>query len=104
MSADFIELAWRQTWQVTLLAAAIASLVALCGRNRPHLAHALFLAVLVKCLTPPLWPSPLGLFCRLQPAATATDAKPALQRSFHITTAPEQNTRVVLDEIGRAHV
>lgn len=98
MSADFIELAWRQTWQVTLLAAAIASLVALCGRNRPHLAHALFLAVLLKCLTPPLWPSPLGLFCWLQPAATATAAEPALQPSVPITTAREQTTRIELDD------
>ena len=68
MPIELIELAWRQTWQVTLLATAIAALVALCGRRRPHLAHALWLAMLLKCLTPPVWSSTVGLFCWLQPA------------------------------------
>ncbi len=104
MPAEFVELAWKQAWQVTLLAAAIASLVALCGRNRPHLAHALFLAVLLKCLTPPLWSSSLGLFCWLQPAATATDkitdTITGTESGLEITVTSNQDTRVDLDDVS----
>ena len=57
-----IELAWTQLWQVTAVAAAVALLVKMGCRHRPHLAHALWLVVLVKCLTPPLWSSPTSIF------------------------------------------
>jgi beta-lactamase regulating signal transducer with metallopeptidase domain len=58
--------AWAQLWQVTLLIAAVALLTRLFARNRPHLAHALWLVVLLKCVTPPLWSSPSGVFCWIQ--------------------------------------
>lgn len=57
-----------QTWQVTLLILFVATINRWIGRSRPHLAHALWLVVLVKCITPPVWSSPSGLFCWLQPA------------------------------------
>ena len=63
-----VSLAWAQLWQVTLLVIVVAILVRLVARNRPHLAYALWLVVLVKCVTPPLFASPSGLFCWLQPA------------------------------------
>ncbi|HEY3963770.1 MAG TPA: M56 family metallopeptidase [Planctomycetaceae bacterium] len=100
MPLDFIDLAWRQAWQVTLLAVAIALLVALCGRNRPHLAHALFLAVLLKCLTPPLWSSSLGLFCRLQPAVSPADTIPGVDSGLEITVTSNQDTRIDLDDVS----
>ncbi|MBS0264644.1 MAG: M56 family metallopeptidase, partial [Planctomycetes bacterium] len=67
MPTEVLELAWRHTWQVTLLAAVMSAAVGLWGRNRPHLAHALWLAVLLKCITPPIWASALGVFCWIQP-------------------------------------
>ncbi|HKD37402.1 MAG TPA: M56 family metallopeptidase, partial [Pirellulales bacterium] len=80
---DFLDrlapLAWTQIWQVTLVAAAIAVLTRLSCRNRPHLAYVLWLIVLIKCLTPPIWSSPTGVFSwagRERVAIVAADATP----------------------------
>ncbi len=68
MESSLFSMAWVPFWQVTLLVLAVAVLVRLVARNRPHLAYALWLVVLVKCVTPPLFASPSGVFCWLQPA------------------------------------
>jgi bla regulator protein blaR1 len=56
------DLAWTQFWQVTAVALSAGLFNRLCCRQRPQLAHALWLVVLVKCLTPPLWSSPTSVF------------------------------------------
>jgi beta-lactamase regulating signal transducer with metallopeptidase domain len=58
--------AWRQCWQVTLLIAIAWLVVKIAGHNRPHFASVLWLLVLLKCVTPPIWSSPSGIFCWLQ--------------------------------------
>ncbi len=72
-----------QTWQVGLLAAGIWTLTRIAGRDRPHLAHCLWTLVILKCLMPPVWTSPVGLFCwintlSLQWIAKSTAISPAL--------------------------
>ncbi len=57
---DWLDLAWTQIWQVTLLVVAVAVLTRLAMANRPQLAFVLWLVVLVKCVTPPFWSSPSG--------------------------------------------
>ena len=57
-----IELAWTQLWQVTAVTVAVGLFTCLCCRHRPHLAHVLWLVVLLKCLTPPLFSSPTSVF------------------------------------------
>lgn len=69
-------LAWTQLWQVTAVALVVGALAWLVGRHRPHLAYVLWLLVLAKCLTPPLWSSPLGVFSWAG-AAVAEEAQPA---------------------------
>jgi beta-lactamase regulating signal transducer with metallopeptidase domain len=59
---------FAQTWQLAALAAAVAIGVRYTARNRPHLAHALWLVVLLKCVTPPVWHSPIGVFSWLSPS------------------------------------
>ncbi len=61
--------AWlfTQTWQVALAVLAVAFLARRFGRSRPHLAHALWLVVVLKCFLPPVWTSPSGVFCWLMP-------------------------------------
>ena len=66
---DWLSIAWTQLWQVTLLIAAVTLVARLVAAHRPQLAYALWLVVLLKCLTPPLWSSPTGAFCWLQPSA-----------------------------------
>jgi beta-lactamase regulating signal transducer with metallopeptidase domain len=56
------ELAFAQLWQVTLVIAAAAIFTRLACARRAHLAHLVWLVVLIKCLTPPLWSSPTGVF------------------------------------------
>lgn len=61
-SVDPANLVWREFWQVTVLAAAVGLIVKLSCRNRPHLAYVFWILVLLKCLTPPIWSSPTGIF------------------------------------------
>jgi beta-lactamase regulating signal transducer with metallopeptidase domain/ABC-type amino acid transport substrate-binding protein len=79
MNSHLLALAWSQLWQVTVLVVIVAALVRTVARNRPHLAYVLWLVVLVKCVTPPLFTSTSGVFCWLQPveqAAMRTAATP----------------------------
>jgi beta-lactamase regulating signal transducer with metallopeptidase domain len=67
MNADeLLRLACTQSWQLAALVAVVAAAVSTLARNRPHLAHALWLVVLLKCFCPPLWSTPSGVFCWLQ--------------------------------------
>ena len=65
MTSDFdalARLAWAQLWQVTIVALAVGTIVRLCCRDRPRLAYALWMLVVVKSIVPPIWSSPTGLF------------------------------------------
>ncbi len=65
---------WTQFWQITLLAVVLLVVTRMLAKNRPHLAHMLWFLLLLKCVTPPWWSSPSGVFCWMQPAA---DTQPA---------------------------
>jgi beta-lactamase regulating signal transducer with metallopeptidase domain len=67
METDWLAIAWTQTWQVTLLIACVAPLARWAMARRPPLAFLLWMLIFVKCLSPPLWSSPSGVFCWLQP-------------------------------------
>ncbi len=66
MSDHILGLLTTQIWQIAALAIVVAVVVKLAARNRPHLAHALWVLVLIKCVTPPLWGHSLGVFSVLQ--------------------------------------
>src|SRR5687767_10172157 len=55
-------LAQTQLLQLTIVIAAVAVTTALLCRRRPHAAYALWLIALAKCVTPPVWSSPTGVF------------------------------------------
>ncbi|MDA8563081.1 hypothetical protein N9L06_01375 [Mariniblastus sp.] len=59
---DIFELLVDQTWQVAVLATLVLGAVKLFAADRPHLAHALWALVLVKCITPPILSSPASPF------------------------------------------
>ncbi|MEX2288551.1 MAG: M56 family metallopeptidase [Planctomycetaceae bacterium] len=61
-SSGFISAIWIQLWQVTLLVVAVGVVIRVGCRHRPHLAYLLCILVAVKCLTPPVWSSPTGIF------------------------------------------
>ena len=68
-----------QAWQITSLIAVVAAMNRWLGKSRPHLVHALWLVVLVKCVTPPLWSSPSGLFCWLQSPREVVAQQPGVE-------------------------
>jgi beta-lactamase regulating signal transducer with metallopeptidase domain len=76
--SSWSRIAWAQLWQVTLLIAGVWLVLRFVGRNRPHLACALWLVVLLKCLTPPLVSSPSGIFCWLQREEPAGEGQTVL--------------------------
>lgn len=55
-------MAWAQLWQVTSLILVVGGLSHKISRNRPHLAFVLWTLVIVKCLMPPIWSCPTGVF------------------------------------------
>ncbi len=63
-----------QIVQVTLVAIAVALIVRLFCRHRPHLSYLLWMLVLVKALTPPVWASPTGVFSWAAAGAVAPKA------------------------------
>ena len=67
MAFDFVPTALAQVWQVTLLIVVVAAINRWITHRRPHLSHLLWLVVLLKCVTPPLWASSGGVFCWLRP-------------------------------------
>ncbi len=62
---DVINLLATQFWQLAILAFAVWLIVRTLGRDRPHLAHALWALVLLKAVTPPVWSTPWSPFSRL---------------------------------------
>ncbi len=64
--SDLLQLAWTQCWQVAALVVAVGLATWLGCRRRPHLAYVLWMLVVLKCLTPPLWSSPTGVFTWVQ--------------------------------------
>ncbi|HEX7448401.1 MAG TPA: M56 family metallopeptidase [Pirellulales bacterium] len=83
MTLDFTwlgQLAWSQLWQVTVLIGVAAVVTRLCCRSRPHLAHLLWLVVLVKCWIPPVWSSPTGVFSWAQSSRSSGGELPTSPR------------------------
>jgi beta-lactamase regulating signal transducer with metallopeptidase domain len=60
--SEFSRLAFHQLWQVTAVILILGPLILIACRRRPHLAYVLWLVVLLKCLAPPIWSSPTGVF------------------------------------------
>ena len=56
------EVLWLHLWQVTVLIGAVALLNGALLKRRRHLAYMLWMLVLLKCMTPPLWSSSVGVF------------------------------------------
>ena len=81
LSSEFVEVAFAQAWQIAVLAILVAFLVRQLCPQRPHLAYALWMVVILKCLTPPLWSSPVGLFSWVQ-----ADERPVEESSEGVLT------------------
>jgi beta-lactamase regulating signal transducer with metallopeptidase domain len=83
-SDELLHLAWTQFWQIAVLTIVVAVVVQIVGRRRSHLSHLLWMLVIVKALTPPLWSSPTGAFCW----ATATTTSPRVELAGPVPADP----------------
>ena len=63
-TAQVLSIVIAQTWQVAALASIVWLAVRYATREHSHVSHMLWTLVLIKCLTPPIWSSPVGLFSR----------------------------------------
>ncbi len=79
MTDQLLQLIISQAWQIAALASIVAIVNRTVAKNRPHLAHALWMLVLIKCVTPPIWGHSLGLFSQLQ--AVAFEKAPAISEN-----------------------
>ena len=66
MNDEFWTLLVSQAFQLTLVSLSVWVVTRALTRNRPHLSHALWGLVLLKCLMPPVWSSPTGVFSRME--------------------------------------
>ena len=93
-------IAWPAFWQISVLIVLVGVVGALLCRRRPHLAYALWIVVLVKCITPPVWSSPTGVFSWLTAEHpnlnTETLASPALEFSQRQEPLRADSASVVL--------
>lgn len=80
MNPELLTLVWQQFWQCSLLVLLIWLACRLLRSRRSHLTYLLWLIVLLKFMTPPLWSSSSGLFCWLQrdqvPQISVTNSEP----------------------------
>ncbi len=67
-SEALTRLLWTQFWQISLLLTIVAILTRTILRDRPRACNMLWLVTFAKCLTPPLWASPVAFFswCQVQ--------------------------------------
>lgn len=80
-SNEFIQLAWSQIWQVTLLVILVAAVAKWLTQSKPHLTYLLWMLVILKCLTPPVWSSPTGIFTWAHILNRQAESRPAMADS-----------------------
>ncbi len=69
--SSFSSLMWVQSLQICAVFAMAWLGSRLLRKRSPHIAHILWLVVLLKCVTPPLWSSSTGVFCWLRNVGTS---------------------------------
>ncbi|HTN01104.1 MAG TPA: M56 family metallopeptidase, partial [Planctomycetaceae bacterium] len=87
MSDRWLVLLLTQAWQLTLVILVVAMLSRRIARKRPHLAVALWLIVLAKAITPPVWSSPVGVFSWTIPITATSQVEVERARSTSLPTA-----------------
>lgn len=82
-AAELVRLLVVQSWQLAATALVVGIIAGTLARHRPHLAHLLWLVVLLKCFTPPWLASPTSAFGRFN--EPAPPAAPAPARTAGVT-------------------
>ncbi|QEG20228.1 M56 family metallopeptidase [Mariniblastus fucicola] len=83
---NLFSLLTTQTWQVVVVAVVAWTLSRKFASDRPHLAHALWMLVLLKAITPPIWCSPTSPFSWLASHNPTTSLQSVEQSDFEFPT------------------
>src|SRR5260221_5035822 len=92
-----LDLAWTQAWQLAALTIVVALVVKLGCRRRPQLAYLLWMLVIVKSLTPPLWSSPAGMFSWALVEINSPQTVAAEERRPVVSSARDANVDATSD-------
>lgn len=101
LELDIFSMLITQTVQVTLLIAAVWIVTRAFAKDRPHLAHALWMLVLIKCVTPPIWHSPASPFSWMtaRHAFVSVDTIGESQQVFELKPQePHSDIEIVTEE------
>ena len=94
-------LLWIHFWQLTLVAFVVWCVAKVAARNRPHVAHTLWLVVILKAITPPVVPASVGLFSWIESSSHniafaeslgSTETQTALEEPLRQTKNDESET------------
>lgn len=84
-------LAWNQLWQVTVVALVVGALARLADSKFAHLGYLLWMLIIVKCLAPPIWSSPTGVFSWAATRATVPASATKTGTESHAALADARN-------------
>jgi len=101
IDTPFVQLVWQQFWQCSLLVLAVYLICRLIRFRRSHLTFILWLIVLLKFMTPPVWSSSSGLFCWVQESLTATAPENPKQPEQHSLTLTESIRLLIGDDLSQ---
>lgn len=93
----FVQLIWQQFWQCSLLVLVVFLICRLIKFRRSHLTFILWLIVLLKFVTPPLWSSSSGLFCWMQ-KIQAVEAKQSLTNQSAESLTLTESIRLLIGD------
>lgn len=97
----FIQLIWQQFWQCSLLVLVVFLICRLIKFRRSHLTFILWLIVLLKFVTPPLWSSSSGLFCWVQKIQTVEAEQSLTNQSAESLTLTESIRLLIGDDMQK---
>ncbi|QDT30192.1 Regulatory protein BlaR1 [Gimesia panareensis] len=101
INPEWSYLIWQQVWQCTLLALVVWLICRLVRIRRAHLTYLLWLVVLLKFVTPPLWSSSSGLFCWMQSGLTEEVVQNSAAQQTDSLTRTEWIRRLIGDDVDQ---
>ena len=91
---DVFALLVAQTWQVAVVAVLAWIAVRILATDRPHLAHAIWALVLIKCMVPPVMSSPVSPFSWIEARSSQTQTRP--QSMAHSPLVAVESSHVLI--------
>jgi len=101
IDTTFVQLVWQQFWQCSLLVLAVYLICKSFRFRRSHLTFILWLIVLLKFMTPPIWSSSSGFFCWVQKSFTVTAAEDPTHQETRGLTLTESTRQLIGDDVKK---